>query len=183
MGDWNYAPEAKDRVGLNGMVVPAAQPAAEGLLGADLGLVDLFRFTYPDAVATTFRHRNKLTWSRLDRWYVNYDVLDKAEVLDTVSAAGISDHDAVGFRYGAPEESIERELSMYRMSFSFIRQLGIVDSRVRKDVEDVLRSARESTVIAASCGNETPSGWLWDRVKRDIRYYPLRPRPAGTIST
>ena len=61
VGDWNYAPEAKDRVGLNGMVVPAPQPAVEGLLGADLGLVDLFRFTYPDAVATTFRHRNKLT--------------------------------------------------------------------------------------------------------------------------
>ena len=60
-GSWNYAPEAKGRVGLNGMVVPVAQPAAEGLLGADLGLVDLSRFAYPDAVAATFRHRNKLT--------------------------------------------------------------------------------------------------------------------------
>jgi hypothetical protein len=60
---------------------------------------------------------------------------------------------------------------MYRMSFSFIRQLGIVDSKVRKDVEDVLRGARESTAIAASCGNETPPGWLWDRVKRDIHVY------------
>ena len=87
---------------------------------------------------------------------------------------GISDHDAMGIRYGAPEERIERDLSMYRMSFSFIRQLGIVESSVRKDVEDVLRRARESTEIAASCGNETPPGWLWNRVKRDIHINCMR---------
>jgi hypothetical protein len=56
---------------------------------------------------------------------------------------GISDHDAMGIRYGAPEETIERDLSMYRMSFSFIRQLGIVDSRVRKDVEDEIVLQRQ----------------------------------------
>ena len=133
--------------------------------------MDLFRFTYLDAVATTFRHGNKLTWSSLDRWGVNYHVLDKAEVLETVSAAGISDHDAVGIRYSAPEEKIERDLSMYRMSFSFIRQLGIVDSRVRKDVQEVMRGAREFVKIAASYGSERPSGWRWDRMKRDIHVY------------
>ena len=47
---------------------------------------------------------------------------------------------------------------MYRMSFSFIRQLGIVDSRVRKDVEEVLRGARESVKMAASYDSETSPG-------------------------
>ena len=40
-GDWNYAPEAKDRVGMNGLVAPPPQPEAEDLL-LELGLVDLF---------------------------------------------------------------------------------------------------------------------------------------------
>ena len=169
-GDWNYAPEIKDRVGINGLVAPPQQPEADSLL-LELGLVDLFRFTYPDAVAMTFRHRNKLTWARLDRWYVNSLRLHDTDVLDTVSAAGVSDHDAVGFRYGSPEERIERKYSMYRMSFSFIRQLGIRGSKVRRDIEETLRSAREEAGIAASLGKVLSPGQQWDSVKKDIHEY------------
>ena len=57
------------------------------------------------------------------------------------------------------------------MSFSFIRQLGMVESSVRKGVEDVLRRARKSVETVVSCGNEVPAEWLWDRAKRDIHKY------------
>ena len=49
----------------------------------------------------TFRHRNTaMGWARLDRWYVQPDMLDHTEPLDMVAAARVSDHDALGITYG-----------------------------------------------------------------------------------
>ena len=77
VGDWNYAPSHLDKVTLKGHDNPQSHPkAVEFFEKADH--VDLFRYTWPEEVTMTFRHRNTaLGWARLDRWYVQSDMLDR----------------------------------------------------------------------------------------------------------
>ena len=52
------------------------------LAGNDM--IDVFRYYNPDEVATTFRHRNKTVWARLDRWYAEDDLIESLTPLPVV---------------------------------------------------------------------------------------------------
>ena len=73
---------------------------------------------------------------------MNSNLIDRSDTLDTVSAAAVSDHDAVDFVYGEPVERIQPTHSMYRMSFSFIRQIAIHNSDVNLVITDLISHAR-----------------------------------------
>ena len=158
--DWNYAPSHLDKVTLTGHVNPQPHPKA-GEFFEEADLVDLFRYTWPEEVTMTFRHRNTaLGWARLDRWYVQPDMLDHTEPLDMVAAAGVSDHDAVGIAYGTFDAPVDRKYRPYTMSRSLIHQLGRKGSTVRVRTEEILEEAHEDMVTYG-----VQPAAAWDRCK------------------
>ena len=160
VGDWNFAPSHLDKVTLTGHDNPQPHPRAVEFF-EESDLVDLFRYTWPEDVTMTFRHRNtSLGWARLDRWYVQPDMLDHTEPLDMVAAAGVSDHDAVGIAYGTFDAPIKRKHRPYRMSRSLIHQLGRKGSTVRVRTEEILAEAYEDMEEYG-----VPPAAAWDRCK------------------
>ena len=70
VGDWNYVDSPEDKVSLKGKIPKVVRTAGvrEAQVTLDcLDMIDLYRFYYPDDQSTTFRHRKKDMWARLDR--------------------------------------------------------------------------------------------------------------------
>ena len=143
-GDFNFVSRAIDFLGVNGPREPTPHPIAEEWLD-ELEVIDTFAHELPDAVVSTFRHRdeNLMCWKRLDRFYAHYSMLEKISHVDSLSCPDISDHDPVMIHYGETELPQQGAKVLYSMSRSLIKQLGIPDSKVRLYTEKVLKGCAE----------------------------------------
>ena len=149
VGDWNFISDQMDRVRIQG---PVAQdqlaedpnqapiephPVSEAFL-RERDLIDVFRYSYPDKLETSFRHRSGCVWKRLDRFYVQPALLDDCSVLPTISSPALSDHDFIGMSYLQPIKGEAPSEPFYRMSRYLIYLLGIKHSKFRKKIEDII---------------------------------------------
>ena len=112
-GDWNFVVRAIDNLGVNGPHTPDPHPKSEAWLD-NLELVDTFAYEFPDAVVSTFRHRNAslCCWKRLDRFYAHVTLLDRISHCDSLSCPSVSDHDPVLMRFGQPPPPLKLTLSI-----------------------------------------------------------------------
>ena len=79
VGDWNYVDSPEDKVSLLGKIPKVVRTTGirEAQVTMDcLSMVDIFRYYYLEEQSTTFRHRKKDMWARLDRWYVHDDLIE-----------------------------------------------------------------------------------------------------------
>ena len=167
-GDWNFVVRDIDNLNINGPHPPDPHPNSETWL-ENLELVDTFAHEFPDAVTSTFRHRNAslCCWKRLDRFYAHFSLLDRISHCDSLSCPHVSDHDPVIMRYGvAPPPPAAH--AVYRMSNSLIKQLGIHDSKVMKHTTETL------TKYAAMLPSPPPGldpNSIWDCCKCELIAY------------
>ena len=156
-----------DKVNMNG-TVPVVKHTA-GTRKAETFLTlndqyDIFRYHCPEDIETTFRHRNKrCCWERLDRWYAVDDLLEEFTPVDTIALPAVSDHDAVGVRFGPAREQQNNVHVVQRMSAASCRQLANEHSKVRLTIERILQKWRLDTQYRGRSFCE-----VWDSCKRDI---------------
>jgi exonuclease III len=137
-GDWNFVSSSKDKMRLDGPSEPShGQPKAHEFLEY-YDQVDVYRHYFPDKLVFSHRHVGGERRSRLDRFYAESSILSNVGPLPPICTLSISDHDAIGIRYGESRGEIKPSFPMYRMSRALIKLLGIHNSRVKTDTEKVL---------------------------------------------
>ena len=106
---------------------------------------DIYAYYNGDEAQFTFRHVNGEVKKRLDRFYCSDHITPYCSPMPVLSAALVSDHDVVSISVGEQQAKPAPTSPVYRMSRSFIHQLGKEGSRVRLEVERT--TARSSGII------------------------------------
>ena len=168
-GDHNFVSDSIDRLGLDGPHTsyphhPRAEEALE-----NLELEDLYRFYNEEETAITFRHRNHSFFARLDRFYVCSNLTQDCQPLQTICAATVSDHDAIGMSYklDIPRDKIEEP--HFRMSRAFLKAVANVNSDLHKTVIEIIDTTAELLRQYIQNGDDHPAHKVWDEFKVIIK--------------
>ena len=171
VGDWNFISDKIDSLTTSGPKQPSHPHPAAHLFLNRLHLTDVFRHRHPDTAMFTHRAAADGSRRRLDRFYIQPELLDTVGSLPTVHPGSHADHNAIGLKYGSDPLIIDPKNPVYRMSRSLIHQLSIEGSKVRTTTEDTINWAARKLREGYDRGIDKSPIYVFDALITKLRSY------------